>query len=65
MKEFMKRSSVVAQLVGVFATTFTVTASEYCNYGCRKGFYPVFTDGYKTPENSRSRLANRLRIRGL
>jgi len=30
-----------------------------------KGFYPVFTDGYKTPENSRSRLANRLRIRGL
>ena len=29
------------------------------------GFYPVFTDGYKTPENSRSRLANRLRIRGL
>jgi RHS repeat-associated protein len=36
MKEFLKRSSIVAQLVGIFATTFTVTASEYCNYGCRK-----------------------------
>jgi len=29
------------------------------------GFYPVLTDGYKTLENSRSRLANRRRIRGL
>jgi hypothetical protein len=29
------------------------------------GFYPVFTDGYKTAENSKSRFANRLRIRGL
>ena len=30
-----------------------------------KGFYPVFTDGYKTPENSKSLLATLRRIRGL
>ena len=29
------------------------------------GFYPVFTDGYKTPENSKSLLATLRRIRGL
>jgi CRP-like cAMP-binding protein len=29
------------------------------------GFYPDFTDGYKTPENSKSLLATRRRIRGL
>jgi len=31
----------------------------------RDGFYPVFTDGYKTPENSKSLLATLRRIRGL
>ena len=30
-----------------------------------RGFYPVFTDGYKTPENSKSLLATLRRIRGL
>jgi hypothetical protein len=31
----------------------------------RDGFDPVFMDGYKTAENSKSRFANRRRIRGL